>query len=125
MSQFEAVVAFLLLTSASLVGYGAYRALRFAEGHLRWLGVLIPSLYLFAWLAVPFLGVEAREHNFNQSDADTPMGFASGVYLTSFVLMTVATFAGMLCIRFFVRPEDRESEHEHEKPSGVRKPGPG
>ena len=106
MSQEEAIVSFLLITSIGLVAYGSYRALRFAKGHLRWIGILIPVVYLFGWLIVPFLGSEVSESEFQNQGAETPMAFASGVFVTSYLLMIAAAFAGILCIRFFVRPGD-------------------
>lgn len=124
MSQEEAIISFLLFTSAGLVAYGAYRALRFAEGHKRWIGVLVPILYVFGWLIVPLLGDEAWKHDFQHSHEDTPMGFATGVNLTSYVLMTVAAFAGMLCIRFFFKPDDDDvrspSAHQHNGHPGAK-----
>ena len=127
MFQEEAIISFLLFTSAGLVAFGSYRALRFAEGQKRWIGVLIPILYLFGWLIVPLLGAEAWKHDFQHSREDTPMGFATGVNLTSYVLMTVAAFAGMLCIRFFFRPDDDDarspSPRHHDAGSDARKSG--
>lgn len=96
----------MLFTSAGLVAYGSYRAFRFAERSKKWIGVLAPALYMIAWLLLPVFGSEVAKREFPENGAETPMWYASVVWLTSYALMTVAAIIGMLCIRFFVGPED-------------------
>ena len=104
MSQEEALVSFLLITSICLVGYGSYRAFRFAKGHKKWLGVLSPAVYFFGWLGVPMIGSAVSQHEYQRIGLETPWSFTNWVYATSYILMTVSAIIGMLCIRFFYRP---------------------
>jgi hypothetical protein len=125
MSQEEAVVSFLLITSIGLVGYGSYRAFRFAKGHLKWLGFLGPAVYFFGWLIVPLLGGEVSQHQYQGRGVSTPWAFVTGVYISSYILMAAAAILGMLCIRFFYRPHvdpTRDSESDRGSDADGKKP---